>query len=514
MKKFFKILKRIFIAILIVFIGLMAFGAILTKCGKADAREYTASAATEEPEVVEVHPRNINNGIMPLDGSTTGSDFNFNDVWFNFEYDFNSSYYYKVMDNVPAGVQITVEFVVKTNITGLVDLVPTMIVDPWGARTGFTKQTDNLYTCTFTPTVSLYRFLFDYYNKSEDLTKLEGSVYVYYGSYVPGYGQGLAAGIQQGYQDGYNQGASDTSSKYIAGIFGEATAQFGYTNQPVYSSIQFSDIQKDINDYVSFTGFPELTENYSYYVINIVFPEKIHYTSGLFQFIFNNKMPVESNGFVPSLQSLDSSFITITFNSGTDGSKNQIFVSNNLRIPIVYVEGTNYSYEISNTWLSQFSVDFQSITICTKLIPDAARYPNPYQTLQSLKFSNGYSDNANYYAGYDTGYNDGYDKGENAGYGNGIKEGYNNGYDVGLKEGEINGYTKAVAEGVSQEGIFYGAISFLRTFFQLTTGFLGTKIVGNITLGLIVIGLPAVGLIGNLAIGFVKKVMGSRGADE
>ena len=507
MKKFFKILKRIFIAILIIFIALMAFGAILTKCGKTDARDYTAAAATEEPEVEEDSTFAISR-----------------EVYFNWDY--NEKRYFKVKGNFSKsdplikisllnfplnGLPYTFELVLNSPLTQELTFFLTgdngvpydRFILLAGDVNGYVTSSD-----TFISGLAITS-----YDSFTDID-LDFTLYFYVGSYVPGYGQGLAAGIQQGYQDGYNQGAADTSAKYIAGIFGEATAQFGYTNQPVYSSIQFSDIQKDINDYVSFTGFPELTENYSYYVINIVFPEKIHYTSGLFRFVFNNKMPVQSNGFIPILQSLDASFIRITFNSGTDGSKNNIFSNSNLTIPVVYVEGTNYSYEISNTWLSQFSVDFQSITICTKLIPDASRYPNPYQTLQSLQFSNGYSDNANYYAGYDTGYNDGYDKGENTGYGNGIKDGYNNGYDVGLKEGEINGYNKAVGEGVSQEGIFYGAITFLRIFFQLTTQFLNTKIVGDITLGLIIIGLPAVGVIGNLAIGFVKKIMGSRGAEE
>lgn len=508
MKKFLKILKKIFITILIVFIALMAFGAILTKCGKEDVREHTASAATEE---VEEEITSSKNEIIPRIDSGTGN-FNFNDSWYNFTYNFTGTFYQRIMVNVPVDVQITVELLIKNNVTGLVKLIPVMIVNPWGARTSFIKRTDNLYTCTFTPTVTSYQFLIDWSNKNESLTELVGSVYVYYGSYVPGYGQGLAAGIEQGYQNGYNQGAADTSAKYIAGIFGNATAKFAYTNQPTYYSLEFMDLQLEVNDYVSFLGFPTLTTNYDYYVLQIDFPEKVHYTSGLFQFIFNNEMPLQANGFIPSLRSLDPSFITISFNNGT--ASDNLFSNSNLRIPVVYVQGTNYSYELSNLWLSQNSVDFQSITICTKLIPDSARYPEPYQTLQALKFSNGYSDNANYYAGYDSGYNVGYTDGENKGYGNGIEVGYNNGYDTGLKEGEINGYTKAVAEGVSQEGIFYGAISFLRTFFQLTTQFLGTKIVGNITLGLIVIGLPAVGLIGNLAIGFVKKVMGSRGADE
>lgn len=513
MKKFFKILKRIFIAILIVFIALMAFGAILTKCGKTDAREHTASAATEEPEVEE-EGNLSDNGLSPgivyetidyQNNLATKPYVNFSGTASSL----SNSLVQVGLLNLPVAT-ITFEYVEVIKFTDGVDAV--IVSTDWANWYPFT---DNHLTLT-PQQLEGKNFWFLLRDNKGDLVdyKYNFNIYTYYGSYVPGYGQGLAAGIQQGYQDGYNQGAADTSSKYIAGIFGEATAQFGYTNQPVYSSIQFSDIQKDINDYVSFTGFPELTENYSYYVINIVFPEKIHYTSGLFRFVFNNKMPVQSNGFIPILQSLDASFIRITFNSGTDGSKNNIFSNSNLTIPVVYVEGTNYSYEISNTWLSQSSVDFQSITICTKLISDASRYPNPYQTLQALKFSNGYSDNANYFAGYDTGYNDGYDKGENTGYGNGIKDGYNNGYDVGLKEGEINGYNKAVGEGVSQEGIFYGAITFLRIFFQLTTQFLNTKIVGNITLGLIIIGLPAVGVIGNLAIGFVKKIMGSRGAEE
>lgn len=115
---------------------------------------------------------------------------------------------------------------------------------------------------------------------------------------------------------------------------------------------------------------------------------------------------------------------------------------------------------------------------------------------------------------YQTGFDNGYTEGETNGRTQGIEIGYGQGYPEGYGAGLIDGYDKAVNEGASGSGLFYGAISFIKTFFKLTTNFLGTKIIGDITFGVLVVGVPCAFMFVNLAIGLVKKFLGGRGADE
>lgn len=115
---------------------------------------------------------------------------------------------------------------------------------------------------------------------------------------------------------------------------------------------------------------------------------------------------------------------------------------------------------------------------------------------------------------YQTGYDNGFTAGELAGRGQGFENGRVQGFEQGYQEGLLEGYNNAVAEGVSDTGLFYGALSFMQTFFKLATEFLGTKFIGNITLGMLTIGLPCAFMLINLAIGLVKKWLGGKGADE
>lgn len=106
----------------------------------------------------------------------------------------------------------------------------------------------------------------------------------------------------------------------------------------------------------------------------------------------------------------------------------------------------------------------------------------------------------------------GFQNGFASGYGEGRQDGYDDGYRAGYDQGFIEGGDANLE--ITQAGIFYGAITFVKTFFNLTSDFLGTKIVGDITFGLLVVGVPCAFMFVNLAIGLVKKFLGGRGADE
>lgn len=84
-------------------------------------------------------------------------------------------------------------------------------------------------------------------------------------------------------------------------------------------------------------------------------------------------------------------------------------------------------------------------------------------------------------------------------------EQYDNGY--------VNGYDKGYDDGVSatyeSEGMFAGAIAFVKGIFQVVGEFLSRKIVGDLTIGLFVIGIPATIMIVELIISFVRKLLGA-----
>lgn len=115
--------------------------------------------------------------------------------------------------------------------------------------------------------------------------------------------------------------------------------------------------------------------------------------------------------------------------------------------------------------------------------------------------------------GFQEGYNEGYSYKQEDEYWRGYNEGQVNGKDVGYKQGFVDGKADALSDTYSAQGIFAGAIAFVKLFFQLATQFLNTAIIGDITLGVIVIGLPAAALLLNLVAGFIKKLLGGKGQE-
>lgn len=99
-------------------------------------------------------------------------------------------------------------------------------------------------------------------------------------------------------------------------------------------------------------------------------------------------------------------------------------------------------------------------------------------------------------------------------YVDGLNTGYGNGYITGEQIGYENGFQDAVNGGYDNQGIFAGAVAFLRLFFELIGGFMERKIVGEITFGLIIIGIPATLMIVDLIISLIRKFLGKSGGTE
>lgn len=118
--------------------------------------------------------------------------------------------------------------------------------------------------------------------------------------------------------------------------------------------------------------------------------------------------------------------------------------------------------------------------------------------------------------GYDEGYwngnGAGWSEGFNQGRDQGWQDGYNQGYEIGRNDGISQGGDANIE--ITQQGLFYGVVTFTRMFFSLATSFLSTPLVGDLTLGLFVIGIPCTFMLINLAIGLAKKWLGGRGASE
>ena len=96
----------------------------------------------------------------------------------------------------------------------------------------------------------------------------------------------------------------------------------------------------------------------------------------------------------------------------------------------------------------------------------------------------------------------------------GANTGYGNGYITGEEIGYENGYQDAVNGGYDNQGIFAGAVAFVRLFFELIGGFMERKIIGEITFGLIIIGIPATLMIVDLIISLIRKFLGKSGGTE
>ncbi len=456
----------------------MAFGAILTKCGKTDARDYTAAAATEEPEVEEDSTFAISR-----------------EVYFNWDY--NEKMYFKVNGNFSKsdplikisllnfplnGLPYTVELVLNSPLTQELTVFLTgdngvpydRFILLAGDVNGYVTSSD-----TFISGLAITS-----YDSFTDID-LDFTLYFYVGSYVPGYGQGLAAGIQQGYQDGLIEGTSQ--AKY--GIFNKAT---------VTAYLGFYDVTGSNEDY--------------YETFNNLIPNYISNGVDFTPIASKYEIYTPSNGHTYYLESAD---ITVNFATPFVYNKNSPFllkgdVSLVDMIKFTDINNKNYfaefKYNSNNPNIAEFPADSQ-IQNAAPIKSVNLFFGRASDTLRGAMLT---QDNGNYYAGYESGYNDGLEQGK----GNGYDAGYNTGYDKGITEGKAEGYAQAIAEGVSQEGIFNGALAFIRTFFQLTTQLLKTKIVGDIDFGLIIIGLPAVGMLANLVMGFVKKHLGGRGADD
>lgn len=453
-----KNLKRIVIAFLII----VVFGVFFTKCnncGKSKSSELIEETKSAAKSTVDY-------SVMPFTFVRT-LDFN-NDIstypYYSIKNDNislpNPSFI--LLTNLPNS-QITIECVSNSSE----DLFFSLLDPSTGSMPVFYKY------FTFTPSSSL-TYEIGIRTNLDSLT-YSLNIYFYAGEYVPGYGQGLAAGLQQGRAEGAEQ------AKY--GIFQNArvSATFNYaseSNNNPSTELGSNLIPDYISNGINTTSLYNKHSNKTGYYLN-----SVDMTIKLVEpFAYGNDSPILIGG--PSVSLIDNIILT-----DVDNKK--------YTVNIVYNSyGLNYS-EASEDDVKKMGL-IKSIFI---------HFGNAEDTFQNVSIV---QDNGNYVGGFTAGYNDGYNDGKLEG----DSIGYESGYKKGFSEGESQGYANAVSEGVSQMGIFSAAISFIKVFFQLTTQFFETKIVGDMTLGLFVIGLPAAFMIVNLALGLVKKFLGGRGASE
>lgn len=481
MKKFLKILKKIFITILIVFIALMAFGAILTKCGKVDARDYTAAAATEEPEVEE--------DIISSDMAAAPSATYYKETFdlkegvalpfvFNKTYNdlyLNSGYYFECqVTNIPS---TTFTFFASVN-NGCEILLQW---NSWAQRLEgnkvfkvFDGGSNN---------AELIQFLI---RPGSGVTPTDFTLncYIVNGSLDESFLQGYVQGIEQGYQNGITEGTNEarygifngaTVDAYIEYAQGQKITVNGLIPNYINSGLNFDNIYAQ---YINYNGDPDNNAELVDLTIYLKIPWQWSYQS-VFQ------LTSSATTDVMDLILVDSAGKQYTFE-------------------FFYADNAVGNYD----WVSKYPLDSNApIYSASSITQIKLGFGRATDTLDNCYIT---LKDGGYYTGYNAGYNSGFDKGNTEGYQNGAAAGY----DKGITEGKAEGYAQAIAEGVSQEGIFNGAIAFIRTFFQLTTQLLNTKIVGDINFGLIIIGLPAVGMLANLVMGFVKKHIGGRGADD
>lgn len=475
MKKFFKILKFILIGFLI----FLVFGTVLTKCANCKnnptttnvrfvSNNYAKSVSTDMQIYSDTHSYNFNYNIatyqfLNFKGKTKPDNYNIilNIIFYELP---------KQIITFELINQLNEDF--TFNFYALTTNGNYKYTETFEQYLTYNFNDDEVTGATFTVSTSNNLIEYDY----------NFNMYSYIGAYVPGYGQGLAAGLQQGKAEGAE------IAKY--GIFQNATvdAEFTYgepdpptrpdTFKENVSGLIPSYISNGINTYPIWTQYETLERNNSTYTL-----ESANITINLIEpFAYSNNAAILING--PSVSLIDSIILT--------DINNQKYTAE-----IVYnPSGPNFS-----------KVDEEIIKTMGLIKSISVYFGRASDTMNNVSIV---QDNGNYVGGFTSGYNDGY----NDGRFEGESAGYDKGYNKGFNEGESQGYANAVSEGVSQMGLFSAAVSFIKVFFQMTTEFLGTKIVGDITLGLLVVGLPAAFMIVNLAIGLAKKFLGGRGASE
>lgn len=335
--------------------------------------------------------------IMPY---AEESNFNFSNSVLNFTYNFSGSFYQCIIVDIPVGVNITCELNIKNAISNKVTLNPVMIVNPWGDRTPFSWINDNLYVCSFIPTVSSYQFLIDWSGKDPSLTELLGSVYFYYGDYVPGFGQGLAAGIEQGKAEG------SEIAQY--GVFQDATvdAVFTYADDSKLTVTELTPdflyqgiYLKSVWDKYWFKGSDSNTLESVEATINFKS-----------SFLYKNSIP-----FVQGCSDILSFIFTDV--SGNKYSGDFLFAGSDM--PFSYVPG--------QTYVEDLGVEGAISVVSMKIFMGRA-----YDTLQEFSLT---QVDGNYYGGYTNGYNEGKNDGEVSGYIKGEAAGYEKGHYDGYQEG-------------------------------------------------------------------------------
>lgn len=453
MKKFFKILKIILCIVLAVLIS----GIVLTKCS-CNKREDIAVAYADEAAVI---PRSFGKTINFKGNIANYPYYNFSGQS-SAQPDDYSTIGNLVLNNLPS-ILITIECnnILYENIS-----IRLQYYDEAGyvGQKTLTAFDNQIGYVTFENQYKYCRLIVVYKNASQNYPseyEFNTNFYFYAGEYGPGFGQGFAAGIQQA-----NQTVNKDSASYEQGY------NDGYLT--ALNSTRFIS-----------AGTYHLDEYLLSTLLNL--GESRYYD---FNFISNE---LQFKGiYLQQGNTLDSKTMYYDRDVLGDGEE----------IKVMYTLPNNENL---------FWEDNAYQTIIVKTEQEVTK--QFYQWfMQNVKFTDDYD--KGYTNGYNTGLDVGTSQGYNNGYNNGYTSGYDYGYDYGLNLGNQEGYAKAVAEGVSQLGLFNGALAFIRVFFQLITQFLETKIAGDITLGLLVIGLPAAFMIINLAIGLVKKLLGARGASE
>lgn len=480
MKKFKKILKRILIIILIIFIGFLILGFVVSKlnCGSkhtayaAEVHQVNNTAMFAEKEIIsnaydfegtlKYNLLRLSGSSYPNEGKALGDlrlfnlpstiiTFDFEKV--TFDYSWNFHYFFRSIDTN----QVVKADVISGNYVTL-----------------NTADYKNTYL----------QLVLYYYSAQPDVNyTFDFKVYVYTGDYKPGYGEGYT----NGYNDGKSDGLVEGSDVAQYGIFQRSLidAQFTYDVngknvvinkkglRPNYISNGINTAQiYDDNDYIIENGEEYYLER-AIIKINFINP-----------FTYSNNRPILLNGDVATIPS-------ITFIDVTDKKYN---------VPLSPVENGRYG-KLKTVATDEDLIRMQNISSIEIMF---GRALDTFANVSIMQ------DNGNYSGGFTAGYNEGLSDGQTKGE----EIGYDKGYNQGFKEGESEGYANAVLEGTTNLGIFSAAVSFIKIFFQLTTQFLGTKIAGDITLGLLVIGLPCAFMIVNLAIGLLKKWLGGRGASE
>lgn len=463
MKKFFKYIKFIIIIVLVILIG----GITITKCSNCKKENETAVAYAAED--ISLYSTNFN--YFDFKGNITNLPY-VNISGENTSSEGFVSLCYSIFSDLPLNSVLTCEVISLYSNTEIV--VRSVLYYGNSQEVWFNYFYDinngkGYFTIDLSEYSNVQKLEVNVYYRDgySGIQKYDFNYYFYYGSYVPGYGQGLAAGVQQG----YNQGVND--SQY--GAFKGATV----------------DITQDFDGKKPNQTFKNLIPNYVYQGINSLNLDGYY------------DDPLE-------LEDLYKCTFTINFAEPWtyDQNKNRLFFSGDLiglteYVTITTPDNVYYSFDITYEPQRGAVLNDKINPILISEIEFTVGRPSDLGRWWLTSVNTGTAD-------YNYGYNQGYDAGLTAGKGNG----YDAGYNTGFKEGESQGYANAVSEGASAMGLFTGAVSFVKVFFQLLTKLLETKIAGDISMGLLVVGLPAAFMIVNLAIGLVKKLLGARGASE